>query len=167
MRSTVRTSVVVVTTVLFAVTGSGCSDSGGKPSSSASENAKTVSAHSGNLGKILAGSQGKVLYRFDKDSTSKSACSGDCSKAWPPMVVKDNPVAGGGTKKDLLATSKRGDGKKQVTYDGHPLYYFQGDGKAGQTNGQGLNQFGAKWYVVGSDGKQIKKKAKGGGGGGY
>lgn len=162
MRSSARTVAAVVVTAVLAVAGSACSDSGSKSSTPKTSSAKTVNVHSGKLGKFLVGGGGKTLYLFLKDKTSASTCSGDCAKAWPPMKVKGKPVAGSGVQKSLLGTN----GTKQVTYKGHPLYYFQGDAKAGQTNGQGLNQFGAKWYVVGTDGKEIKAKSKGGGGGG-
>jgi predicted lipoprotein with Yx(FWY)xxD motif len=149
--------------------GDGGGSGGGTPSEhgESSTKAKTLTARSTDLGKVLAGGQDKTLYLFEKDKSPKSTCSGGCAQAWPPMVVKGKPVAGsGGVKKGLLGTSKRKDGKTQVTYKGRPLYYFQGDQKSSQTNGQGLDQFGAKWYALAPDGKAVKKKGKGGGGGG-
>ncbi|MGH3311185.1 MAG: COG4315 family predicted lipoprotein [Streptomyces sp.] len=175
MTSSVRTVAVILSAAVFAVFGSACGDGGGEksePSKSPGDSAraKTVSVRSGELGKFLAGGEeGKTLYLFVKDKTSKSTCSGSCAEAWPPMTVKDKPVAGSGVQKGLLGTTTGGDGGKQVTYQGHPLYYYQPDQKAGETKGQDLDQFGAKWYVVGTDGKAIKDKPKGdgGGGGGY
>ncbi|QPP08774.1 hypothetical protein G4Z16_22870 [Streptomyces bathyalis] len=178
MRNGVRGATVAAAASLL-ILGSGCGN-GGDGGSGASEspsehaessaNAKTVNARSdGGLGTYLTGGQNKTLYLFEKDKSPESTCSGACAQAWPPMIVKGRPVAGeGGVEKDLLGTSERRDGKTQVTYKDRPLYYYQGDQKAGQTNGQGLDQFGAKWYVLGTDGKAVKKKAKdGGGGGGY
>ncbi|MFD8733436.1 hypothetical protein ACFV06_00770 [Streptomyces sp. NPDC059618] len=117
----------------------------------------TVSTKSGPLGTILVNSKGHTLYLFQSDKTNKSTCNGDCAKAWPPLKASGTPTAGSGVNSKLLSTTTRSDGSKQVTYNGHPLYTFKEDTKAGQTNGQGLNAFGAKWYVVGPDGKQITK----------
>ena len=161
-----RKAAAVLTAAAIALLAGACSDGGGS-SSGGSTSANTVTTESGKPGKVLAGgAKGESLYVFLKDTTSRSTCSGGCAKAWPPMTVEKQPVAKNGAQKGLLGTSTRGDGSKQVTYKGRPLYFFQGDAKSGQTNGQGLDQFGAKWYVVGTDGKVIKSK-NGGGGGGY
>ncbi|MFF3886315.1 hypothetical protein [Streptomyces sp. NPDC001914] len=117
----------------------------------------TVSTKSGPLGKILVNSKGHTLYLFQADKTDKSTCDGDCAKAWPPLKAHGKPTAGGGVNSKLLSTITRSDGSKQVTYKGHPLYTFIDDTKAGQTNGQGSDAFGAKWYVLGTDGKAITK----------
>ncbi|MER5472556.1 hypothetical protein [Streptomyces sp. NPDC002685] len=117
----------------------------------------TVTTKSGPLGKILVNSKGHTLYLFQSDKTNKSTCNGDCAKAWPPLKASGKPTAGGGVNSKLLSTITRSDGSKQVTYNGHPLYTFADDTKAGQTNGQGLDAFGAKWYVLGTDGKAITK----------
>jgi predicted lipoprotein with Yx(FWY)xxD motif len=117
----------------------------------------TVSAKSGPLGKILVNSKGHTLYLFQSDKNNKSTCNGECAKAWPPLKTNGKPTAGGGVNAKLLSTITRSDGSKQVAYNGHPLYTFADDTKAGQTNGQGLDAFGAKWYVLGTDGKQITK----------
>ncbi|MCH6160370.1 COG4315 family predicted lipoprotein [Streptomyces marispadix] len=170
-----RSVVAVAAALLVLGACGGDGDGGGSGGSTPSEHgesstkAKTVTARSTDLGKVLAGGQEKTLYLFEKDKGPKSTCAGGCAQAWPPMIVKGKPVAGsGGVKKGLLGTSRRDDGKTQVTYKGRPLYYFQGDQKSSQTNGQGLDQFGAKWYALAPDGKAVKKKAKdGGGGGGY
>lgn len=180
MRNGVRKAAAVATAASLLLLGSACGDGGdGGGGDGASESprehpesstkARTVSARShGEFGKILTGGQDKTLYLFEKDKSPKSTCSGACAQAWPPMIVKGRPTAGeGGVRKDLLGTSKRSDGKMQVTYKGRPLYYYEADQKAGQTKGQGLDQFGAKWYVVAPDGKAVKKSKDGGGGGGY
>jgi hypothetical protein len=86
---------------------------------------------------------------------TKSTCSGACATAWPPLTVTGTPTAGTGATATDLATITRTDGSKQVTYDGHPLYYFAGDKAAGQTNGEGSNGFGAPWYLVAPAGQQI------------
>ena len=108
------------------------------------------------LGTILVNAQGRSLYLFLKDKNGKSACSGACAKAWPPLMTTGKPKAAGGANAKLLGTTKRSNGT-QVTYNGHPLYTFFQDTKAGQTNGQGSTAFGAAWYVMGTNGKQITK----------
>lgn len=177
MRNGVRKAASAATAGVLLVLCSACGD-GGDGGSEASESpsghgesstkARTVTARSTDLGKILAGGEGKTLYLFEKDRSSESTCSGGCAEAWPPMLVKGKPVGGSGVEKGLLGTSKRSDGKTQVTYKGRPLYYYQSDQKVGETSGQGLDQFGAKWYALAPDGKAVKKDAKDGdGGGGY
>jgi predicted lipoprotein with Yx(FWY)xxD motif len=128
----------------------------------------TVKVATSGLGKILVDSKGRTLYLFKKDTGRKSKCFGSCAVAWPPLRVSGKPTAGGGARASLLGTSKRSDGKPQVTYNGHPLYRFAGDRKPGNTNGQGLNGFGARWYVVSPSGKQITGSGSpSNGGGGY
>jgi predicted lipoprotein with Yx(FWY)xxD motif len=119
--------------------------------------AATVATHNagGALGTILVDDKGKSLYLFQADTTDKSTCNGTCAVAWPPQLTKGNPKAGSGIKKNLLGTTKRSDGTTQVTYNKHPLYYYVADTEPGQTNGQGLDQFGALWYVLNPEGKQV------------
>lgn len=117
----------------------------------------TVGTASASLGTFLVGPDGKSLYLFEADKSSKSTCSGACAQGWPPITTNGPPVAGSGVMQSLLSTSPRGDGTMQVVYNGHPLYYFAGDTKAGDTNGEGLNAFGAGWDVVSSAGDKIEK----------
>ncbi|MCX3060804.1 COG4315 family predicted lipoprotein [Streptomyces beihaiensis] len=121
---------------------------------------------SGDLGKYLVGKNGRTLYLFEADKSGTSSCYGGCADAWPPLETSSKPMAQNGVKAGLLGTTTRKDGKKQVTYDKHPLYYYRGDTKAGDTTGQGLNQFGAKWYVLDDSGKAITKSGSGSGSGG-
>src|SRR4051812_14529872 len=115
----------------------------------------TVSVANTRLGKILVDSQGKTLYLFQKDSGGKSACSGACATAWPPLRASGKPTVGGGAKASLIGTIPRSDGQPQVTYNGHPLYGYQGDSKPGDTTGQGSTGFGAPWYVLSASGQAI------------
>jgi predicted lipoprotein with Yx(FWY)xxD motif len=115
----------------------------------------TVSTSKSSLGLILVGSNGRTLYLFQKDQPNQSACSGSCASAWPADKTSGTPKAGGGVKASLLGTIRRSDGSTQVTYNQHPLYYYSGDGAAGQQNGQALNAFGALWYVVSPSGNQM------------
>ena len=83
-------------------------------------------------------------------------CSGACAQAWPPLTTTSTPKAGGKVKASLLGTTKRSDGSREVTYAGHPLYYFAGDSTPGQTTGQGNNGFGSPWWVVSPAGQAIQ-----------
>ncbi|MCL2730009.1 MAG: hypothetical protein FWE15_08295 [Actinomycetia bacterium] len=127
------------------------------PRAAATTSSATVTAKSGPLGTILVNSKGDTLYVFQADKSSTSTCNGNCAKQWPPLTTSGTPTAGSGVNSSKLSTSTRSDGTKQVTYNGHPLYTFTGDSKAGQMNGQGLNLFGAKWYVVGTNGNAVTK----------
>jgi predicted lipoprotein with Yx(FWY)xxD motif len=137
------------------------------PAEAAHSAPATVATKSGPLGKVLVNGKGLTLYLFQADKTSKSTCTGACAKVWPPLLVKGKPTASGGVQSKLLSTTRRSDSTTQVTYHGHPLYRFAGDKKPGDINGQGLNNFGAKWYVLGTNGKQItaepSQKPSGGG----
>ena len=118
----------------------------------------TVKTRSTSLGTVLVDAKGRTLYLFEKDKTTKSRCSGACATNWPPLLTKSKPKAGGSAKSSKLGTTKRGDGTTQVTYAGHPLYRFIADNnKPGSTKGEGINAFGAEWYVVGTNGKKIEK----------
>jgi len=118
--------------------------------------AATVSVRSTKLGPILVDAQGRTLYLFEADKTSKSTCDGACASAWPPLAVTGMPTAGTGVKASLLGTSKRADGTIEVTYAGHPLYGYAGDAAPGDTTGQGLDQFGAEWYVLNAAGHKVE-----------
>jgi predicted lipoprotein with Yx(FWY)xxD motif len=118
----------------------------------------TVKVRSTKLGKIVVDGPARTLYLFEKDKNGKSACSGACAKNWPPLLTKGKPKAGTGAQASKLGTTKRSDGTTQVTYGGHPLYTFVADkSKPGSTKGQGVDAFGAEWYVVGPNGKKVEK----------
>jgi predicted lipoprotein with Yx(FWY)xxD motif len=117
----------------------------------------TVKVRSTKLGKIVVDGPARTLYLFEKDKNGKSSCSGACAKAWPPLLTKGKPKAGTGAQASRLGTTKRSDGTTQVTYGGHPLYTFAPDkNKPGSTKGQGVDGFGAEWYVVGPNGKAVE-----------
>ena len=107
------------------------------------------------LGQILVDSKGITLYDFPPDKGTTSVCYGACAALWPPLLTKGKPSAGPGVRSSLLGTTRRKDGKLEVTYNGHPLYYFVSDRKPGQTTGQGVDQFGGPWWVLSSRGKEI------------
>jgi predicted lipoprotein with Yx(FWY)xxD motif len=107
------------------------------------------------MGTYLTGASGRALYLWVADKGGKSACSGACASTWPPVIAKGTPSASGSAMSADLGTTARSDGSKQVTYKGHPLYYYAADTSAGQTTGQGSNQFGAKWWLVAPSGSGI------------
>jgi predicted lipoprotein with Yx(FWY)xxD motif len=123
------------------------------------------------IGTFLVDSQGRTLYLFEKDKGSMSTCSGACASAWPPAMTNGQPKAGTGVKASLVGTTKRSDGGTELTYAGHPLYRYAGDAAPGDTNGQGLDQFGGGWDVVAPSGHKIEgdsgAQTSGGGGNGY
>jgi predicted lipoprotein with Yx(FWY)xxD motif len=121
--------------------------------SSATSKPATVKTGSSSLGRIVVDGKSHTLYLFKKDTHGKSTCSGACAQNWPPLLTKGKPKAGTGAKSSLLGTTKRADGTTQVTYNKHPLYTFIADNnKIGSTKGEGVNAFGARWYVVAAKG---------------
>lgn len=107
------------------------------------------------LGKILVDGNGRTLYDFPIDRGTDSVCYGACASLWPPYLTKGAPKAGPGARATLIGTTRRRDGATEVTYAGHPLYYYAPDRSRGQITGQALNQFGAPWYVLTPAGQEI------------
>ena len=138
------------------------------PASSAAASASPAGASSaaviktttGSAGTFLTDGSGRTVYLFMKDGMNQSACSGACAAAWPPVTASGTVTPSGGAQASDLSTITRSDGTKQVTYKGHPLYYFAGDSSAGQTNGQGIDGFGAKWWLVAPAGTAITAAAQ-------
>ena len=113
----------------------------------ASGTALALKTESGGQGIWLTNSSGRALYAYTKDKGTTSVCYGECATAWPPLLATGAvTISGKFTVPHDLGTTTRTDGSKQVTYGGHPLYYFAGDSAAGQTKGQGL---GGVWFLVG------------------
>ncbi|HVT70524.1 MAG TPA: hypothetical protein VHF26_22450, partial [Trebonia sp.] len=106
-------------------------------------------------GTFLTDGSGRAVYLWVKDTGGQSACSGACAGAWPPVTAAGAVTASGGAKASDLGTLTRSDGSKQVTYDGHPLYYFAGDSGPGMASGQGSDGFGAKWWLVSPSGSDV------------
>ena len=117
----------------------------------------TVAVAKTRIGRILVDRKGITLYDFVTDKGGVSGCYGACAALWPPLITKGKPHAGPGVRASLLGTTKRKDGKLEVTYNHHPLYYFVTDRKPGQTTGQGVNQFGGPWWVLSPAGKEIHR----------
>jgi predicted lipoprotein with Yx(FWY)xxD motif len=123
--------------------------------SSAPSRPAGVKTGTSSLGRIVVDGRSRTLYLFENDRSGKSTCSGACAQNWPPLLTKGKPKAGPGAKAALLGTTRRADGTTQVTYNRHPLYTYVADnGKRGSTKGEGLDAFGAKWYVVAAKGTE-------------
>jgi predicted lipoprotein with Yx(FWY)xxD motif len=116
----------------------------------------TVSVHSSRFGRILFDGRGFALYAFTKDLRGRSVCSSACAVAWPPYIVKSPPRAAAGVKSSLLGTTRRSDGRRQVTYGGRPLYYYVGDRSARQILCQNVFEFGGLWLVVRPTGTLVR-----------
>ena len=117
-----------------------------------------VGTQQGKRGTMLAGGNGHTLYLFTSDQGGKSSCYGSCAKAWPPDYTHGKPTAIQGTAVNpkLLGTTRRRSGALQVTYNGHPLYFFPADSNAGDMHGENQTAFGGHWYVVGPGGRAKK-----------
>jgi predicted lipoprotein with Yx(FWY)xxD motif len=134
---------------------SGASSATGAPAASSpaaastgSSSATEITTASASGMTFLTNGSGRAVYLWVKDTSDASQCSGACAGAWPPVTATGSVTAGGSAVASDLGTITRSDGTKQVTYDGHPLYYFAGDSGSGQANGQGSDSFGAKWWLV-------------------
>ena len=136
----------------------GSSSPAGASSSSAAaggSGSTVITTVSSSAGTFLANSSGHAVYLWTKDSNGMSACSGACAGAWPPVTTTGTVTASGEAKSSDLGTITRSDGTKQVTYDGHPLYFFSGDSGPGMASGQGNDGFGAKWWLVSPSGSDV------------
>ena len=138
-------------------------------SASASGARALVTLRKTGIGSVLVDSRGRTLYLFEKDRNGVSMCNSACTKFWPKLTSHGSPRAGNGVHRSLLRLTRLRNGVGQVTYAGHPLYTFVGDKRAGQTSGEGLDNFGAEWYAVGPNGHKVEhdKSAGSSSSGGY
>ena len=152
--------------VLAAACASGSSSTSGSPGGAGSTpaGASNSAGGSGSMvirtasssgGTILTDGSGRAVYLWAKDGNGTSACSGACTGAWPPVMASGTVTASGSAKSSDLGSITRSDGTKQVTYDGHPLYYYAGDSGSGTASGQGSDSFGAKWWLVSPSGSDV------------
>jgi predicted lipoprotein with Yx(FWY)xxD motif len=165
MKRTALTSLIVAAMAALVVAGCG---GGGNQATAASVQSGGGShtigvTGNGDLGKILVDSNGRTVYLFAKDTGAKSTCSGACAADWPPVTTSGKPTAGSGLTASMVGTTTRSDGTKQVTYNGHPLYLYVGDQSAGDTNGQGVDAFGARWYALSPQGDTVTAMGSGSG----
>jgi predicted lipoprotein with Yx(FWY)xxD motif len=158
MKRLIPIPIVIVAAVVAIVIAGGSDDSGNANASPPSGQAATASitTHKGKLGTYLVDGQGRALYLFEADKAGVSNCSGACLSVWPALSAGGKaPVAGGGVVASKLGVTHQQSGRPLVTYNGHPLYYYTGDQHAGDATGQGLDQFGAEWYVIAPSGNKI------------
>jgi predicted lipoprotein with Yx(FWY)xxD motif len=112
---------------------------------------KIITAHS-DFGPILYDASGQPIYLFDAEATSRPMCYGECANAWPPVLTNGKPHAAGAVKSELLGTTRRRDGSTQITYAGHPLYFYAHEGKY-QVLCHNVIEFGGTWLVVKPNGR--------------
>jgi len=141
----------------FVIFGGGVGSYGSSPTTAATgrQGAPSVAVATSKLGQILVDGNGRTLYLFEADTNGSSACDATCAQAWPPLIAKGPVSVANGANASELGSTTRKDGSTQVTYNGHPLYNFSGDVKAGDTTGQGSHAFGADWYVLAPTGDKI------------
>ena len=163
MKGKVTTVVAVAATFAISLVSTACgstayssADYGSPIAASTRVAAAAVGVRHTSLGRVIVDSKGRTLYLFEKDTSRRSACSGQCAQYWPPLLTHGAPTARTGVKQSLLGKIKRANGSQQVTYAGHPLYLYVGDSKPGQTNGEGSQEFGAGWDVLAPSGKKIE-----------
>jgi predicted lipoprotein with Yx(FWY)xxD motif len=163
---TVFAGAVVIPLIALAVAAcGGGADTAAAPKTSTGASA-TVGAANTSLGSILVNSSGRTLYLFKADTGMRSACSGACATAWPPLPATGKPTVGSGLTASKLGTITRSGGGRQVTYNGHPLYLFVKDKKPGDVNGQGVTAFGAAWFALTPSGNRASTTAPSSAGGG-
>jgi len=151
-------SVTVVGLALLVACGSSPAPSAASTPSPAATGTTIAVANDAKLGSILVDGKGMTVYLFVADTGTASTCYTSCANIWPPVLTNGAPQAGTGADKSMLGTTTRTDGKVEVTYAGHPLYYFIKDKKPGDTTGQGINGFGGLWWVMSASGAAITTK---------
>jgi predicted lipoprotein with Yx(FWY)xxD motif len=115
---------------------------------------RTIKAVSSQFGRILADGRGQAVYLFDREKSSKPECYGACARAWPPVLTKGRPVSGKGAGAARLGTTRRRNGKRQVTVEGRPVYYYVDDAP-GRVLCHNVLEFGGLWLVVRPDGSPV------------
>ena len=123
----------------------------GGPTASAAGTRITVS--NSQFGPMVWGPKRQAIYVFQRDGFKRSRCYGECARAWPPVLTTGTPVAGKGARKSLLGTIRRRDGRRQVTYRGRPLYYYDHEA-SGEVRCHNVDLHGGLWWVIGADGKR-------------
>jgi predicted lipoprotein with Yx(FWY)xxD motif len=114
----------------------------------------TVKVVRSQFGRVIADKRGEAFYLFDKETSKRSRCYGECAVAWPPVLTQGKPRAGKGADASLLGTTRRRNGKLQVTYNGHPLYYYKDD-EPGRILCHNVDEFGGLWLVVNPRGEAV------------
>jgi predicted lipoprotein with Yx(FWY)xxD motif len=125
------------------------------PAEPAAATGTTIQVSSSDYGRILFDRKDQAIYLFEKESGPTSECYGECAEAWPPVLTEGAPQAGAGADQSLLGTTERDDGTTQVTYNGHPLYYYVDD-PPGEVLCQNVDEFGGLWLVVTPNGEPVR-----------
>ena len=171
MTRTLRISFAAL--LIAVVVGAGAALAGAASTTTAAKaKPPTLKLRKTGLGKILVDKKGLTLYAFGHDKKNKSRCTGQCANFWPPASSPAKPTVASGIAKSKLKVIKRSDGTRQLSYNGHPLYRYVGDGKPGDTNGENVTAFGGIWDVLSKAGKTVTKppsapSSSTGSGGGY
>jgi predicted lipoprotein with Yx(FWY)xxD motif len=151
-----KITVFIVTAVFAAALVAAALGETSSASSAAASHGARVALRKTALGRVLVDARGRTLYVFEKDTHGRSACYRACAAYWPPLLSDVRPWQGNGVRASLLGVARRKDGKRQVTYAGHPLYTYVGDTKAGMTTGEGLTDFGGSWDAVAANGRSVE-----------
>jgi predicted lipoprotein with Yx(FWY)xxD motif len=164
-----RTALLMLTATALIAAGCGDDDTNGSEDSApaadmamtekedaamAAKRGATVKVVGSEFGRVIADQRGEAFYLFDKENGEASRCYGECAVAWPPVLTKGKPRPGEGADADLLGTTKRRNGKLQVTYNGHPLYYYEDD-EPGRILCHNVDEFGGLWLVVNPGGNAV------------
>jgi predicted lipoprotein with Yx(FWY)xxD motif len=146
----------VLTTLVLALVAAGVFAAPEMAAPSSEAASPTLTARSSKYGRILFDGSNRALYAFTRDRRGRpSTCYGACAEAWPPYIVSGSLRAGSGTKRSLFGTTRRRDGKRQLTYRGWPLYYYEHD-PVGQVLCQNVFEFGGLWLVVRPSGSLVR-----------
>ncbi len=162
-----RLSIVIGVFALGLAGLTACGDDSDTPASgatAASSGSKLATADVGGLGKVVVDGNGRTVYVFDKDTSGKSNCEGDCLAKWPVVPAGEGTPQLDGIDASLVGTVTRSDGSKQLSIAGLPVYLYAQDSKAGEAKGQAV---GGVWWVVGADGKKITTQPTDDGNSGY
>ena len=146
---------VMISMLVLAASGCGGTSYSNSSSSKPVATSAAVSTKTSSAGTVLAGESGRTLYRFEADKNGKPTCSGDCAAAWPPAIASGGVTVSGDAEKSKVGTVS---GTKQLTYAGHPLYYYVKDTDAEDVYGNGVNSFGAEWYALTPSGANAESK---------
>ena len=148
---------IVVLAAAASAAGSAAVAHAGERAASSDQARPTLTVRSTRYGPILFDGRGRALYAFTRDPQGgRSRCYGACAKAWPVYFASGRLLAGKGVKRSLVGTTKRRDGRRQITYNRRPLYYYVNDTKPGQVTCQNVAEFGGLWLVVRPNGKLVR-----------
>ena len=130
-------------------------ESPGEPEATSPTSARPgtrITVRPSDFGPMLFDARGQAIYLLDREATRKPRCYDACAEAWPPVLTEGDPVAIGATQRGMLGTTRRPDGTVQVTYGGHPLYFYAHE-EPGQVLCHNVEEYGGRWLVVTPDGE--------------